>query len=124
MRELAEDESLSSDKWGEYSEEESIYEDKENMLYNDETNVHAYFADMAQLQHDNLGCTEYLHAVYDLSSTKKNEEKCLDTIINLSDFVPKPKSLSQVIRLNGIIKEKWEMLLEKKLTVSLTMVPF
>ena len=56
--------------------------------------------------------TEFLHAVYDLSSIKRNEEKCLDTIINLSDFVPEPKSLNQVIRLNGIIKEKWGVLLE------------
>ena len=85
-----------------------MYEDKENMSYNDETNVHACFANMPKLQHDNLGYTEYLHAVYDLSPTKKNEEKCLDTIINLSDFVPEPKSLSQVIRLNGIINEtRW-----------------
>ena len=65
-----------------------MYEDKENMSYNDEINVHAYFADMPKLQYENLGYIEYLHAVYDLSSIKKNEEECLDTIINLSDFVP------------------------------------
>ena len=55
MQELAEDESLSSDKRGEYSEEEEMYEDKENMSYNDETNAHVYFADMPKLQHYNWG---------------------------------------------------------------------
>ena len=72
-----------------------------------------------------MGYTEYVHAVYDLSSIKKNEEKCLDTIINLSDLVPEPKSLSQVLRLNGIIKEKkgGGVPSEKKLMVSLVMIP-
>ena len=51
-----------------------MYEDKENMSYNDETNVHACFANMPKLQHDNLGYTEYLHAVYDLSSIKRNDK--------------------------------------------------
>ena len=46
---------------------------------------------------------------------KKNEEKCIDTIINLSDFVPEPKSLNQVIRLNGIIKEKWGEAIRKEI---------
>ena len=55
----------------------------------------------------NLGYTEYLHAAYDLSSIKKNEEICLDKIINLSYFVPGTKSQDQVIRLNGLIKKKW-----------------
>ena len=41
--------------------------------------------------------------------------KCLDTIINLSDFVPEPKSLNQVIRLNGIIKEKWGDAIRKEI---------
>ena len=86
------------------------------MSYDDETNVHAYFADMPKLQHDNLGYTEYLHAVYDLSSfMDENEEKCLDTIINLSDFVPEPKSFNQVIRLSGIIKEKWWDVVRKEI---------
>ena len=76
LQKLAENEFLSSDKRGEYSEEEEeIYEDKENMSYNDETNVHAYFVDMPKLQHDNLGYTEYLHAAYDLSSVKKKNKK-------------------------------------------------
>ena len=36
-------------------EEEEIHEDKENMKYNDEINVHAYFVDIPKLQHDKFG---------------------------------------------------------------------
>ena len=39
--------------------------------------------------------------------TSKTMEKNQDTQINLSDFIPEPRSLSQVLRLSPIIKEKW-----------------
>ena len=62
-----------------------------------------------------MGYTEYLHAAYDISSVKKSEEKCQDTIINLSDFVSEPKSLNQVIRLNGRVREKWGDAIRKEI---------
>ena len=62
--------------------------------------VHAYFAKMPRMQEDNMGYTEYLHAANDLQSTKKNEEKHQDAAINLSNFIPEPKSLLQILRMN------------------------
>ena len=72
LQKVAENESLSSDERGEYSGEEEIHEDEEDMSYNDEVNVHVYFAAMRKWHYDNLGYTEYLHAVCGLSSGKKN----------------------------------------------------
>ena len=37
--------------------------------------AHAYFAKMPRIQEDNMGYTEYLHAVHNLQSIKKNKEK-------------------------------------------------
>ena len=62
---------------------------------------------MPKLQDEDKGYTEYLRAVYELSSTKNNKEKYQDTIVKVSNFVPEPKSLNQVLKLNGHIREKW-----------------
>ena len=77
--------------------------------------VYAYFAKIPRMQEDNMGYTEYLHAVHDLQSTKKNKEKHQDAAINLSDFIPEPKSLPQILRMNKHIQEKWGEAIRKEI---------
>ena len=115
LQKLAEDYPISTHKSGDSSYEEEIDDDKENMSHDDAMYVHAYFAKMPKLQDNDMGYTEYLHAAYDISSIKETEEKCQDTIINLSDFVPEPKSLNQVISLNGHINERWGDAIRKEI---------
>ena len=83
-----------------------MYEDKESLSHDEEVNIHTYFAKIPNLQDEDMGYTEYLHVAYDLSSVSKNEGKFLDTIINLSKFLLESKSLYQILRLNGHVKEK------------------
>ena len=61
---------------------------------------------MPRMQEDDMGYTEYLFATYDLRLAKKNEDKSQDIAINLSDFIPDPKSLPQILRINKYIQEK------------------
>ena len=66
----------------------------------------AYFANMAKL--NDITYTEYLHIAHDINETNTTEEKQVkDLGINLSDFLPEPRSLSHVLRLSTHIKEKW-----------------
>ena len=51
--------------------------------------------------------SEYLHIAHDINETNTNQDKTKDLGINLSDFLPEPKSLSHVLRLSPHIKEKW-----------------
>ena len=77
--------------------------------------VHAYFAKMSRIREDNMGYTEYLHAAHDLQSTKKTEEKHQGAAINLSDFIPEPKSPPQILRMNKHIQEKWGEAIRKEI---------
>ena len=51
--------------------------------------------------------SEYLHIAHDIKETNGAEDKVKDMGINLLDFLPEPRSLSQVLRLSPYIKEKW-----------------
>ena len=48
-------------------------------------------------------------------TSKTMEKRNQDTQINLSDFIPEPRSLSQVLRLSPIIKEKWGHAIKKEI---------
>ena len=54
--------------------------------------------------------SEYLVERYNLRSTKKKEEKCQDTAVNLSEFNPEPKSVSHILRMNKCLQENWDKL--------------
>ena len=52
--------------------------------------------------------SEYLHIAHGINAVNKSEDKIKDCGINLSDFLPKPRSLSQILRMSTSTKEKWE----------------
>ena len=109
------DNSLLNHKRGRYITRNSQEEDEtESMSNEDSMIVHTYFAKMPRMQDDNMGYTEYLHAAHDLQSTKKNEERYQDTVINLSDFIPEPKSLPQILKWINIYK-KWGEAIRKEI---------
>ena len=111
---IEKDDSLSNYKRGRYTTRDSQEGDEtESMSNEDSMIVHVYFAKIPRMQEDNMGYTEYVHAAHDLQSTKKNEEKHQDATINLSDFIPEPKLLHQILRMNKQYKKNGEKQLEK-----------
>ena len=49
---------------------------------------------------NNLTYSEYLHIAHDIKEMNYTEDKVKDLGINLSDFLPEPRSLSHVLRLS------------------------
>ena len=66
--------------------------------------ITAYFTNMSKL--NDITYSEYLHIAHDIKETNGAEDKVKDMGINLSDFLPEPRSLSQVLRLSPYIREK------------------
>ena len=62
---------------------------------------------MEKFSDSSLPHSEFLYIAHGLSSTNKVLDNSTDEDINLSDFMPEPKSLSQILRLSPAIKEKW-----------------
>ena len=58
--------------------------------------ITAYFTYMSKLI--DITYSEYLHIAHDIKETNGAEDKVKDMGINLSDFLPEPRSLSQVLR--------------------------
>ena len=48
-----------------------------------------------------------MHIALDIKETNGSENRVQDMGINLSDFLPEPRSLSYVVRLSLYMKEKW-----------------
>ena len=65
----------------------------------------AYFANIAKL--NDITYSEYLYIAHDIKETNTTGDKVKDQGINLSDFLPEPRSLSHILRLSPHIKEKW-----------------
>ena len=59
---------------------------------------------------------EYLHIAHDIKELNVSEDRIKDTGINLSDFLPEPRSLSHVLRLSPHIKDKWGEAIRSELT--------
>ena len=76
--------------------------------------VEAYFTTMKNCPED-INNAEYMNIAHEQTQTYKTMEKNQDTQINLSDFVPEPKSLSQVLRLSPVIREKWGISIKKEI---------
>ena len=51
-----------------------------------------------------------------MKSDNKRDIKHLDDTINLSDFLPEPRSLNQVMKLTGSVRDKWGTEINKKIT--------
>ena len=89
---------------------EGIYDDSEH----DNPEIIAYFANM----HQNVGeisRMEYLNVAHEIENTKQKDDKAYDSKINLSDFIPEPRSLQQVMKLASFTKEKWGDAIRKEI---------
>ncbi len=82
--------------------------------------IRAYLTDMEH-SHPDHDKSEYLYTTHELNREKLTHEKQNDSQINLSDFIPEPKSLNQVIRLSSFTTEKWGIDISKKYMDYLTM---
>ena len=69
--------------------------------------IRAYFTEISR-QND-IPYSEYLHIAHDIIGLNKSEDRIKDHGINLADFLPEPKSLSQVLRMPSHTKENGEM---------------
>ena len=80
---------------------------------NENKMIQAYFTNMSH-SHPTDNKSEYLYTTHELNKEKLNQEKQNDTQINLSDFIPEPRSLNHVIRLSPHTKEKWGSAISKE----------
>ena len=89
----------------------------------------AYFTEMRKST--DLPYSEYLHIAHGINVLNKAEDRVKDNGINLSDFLPEPRSLTQILRLSPHTKERWGEAIRAELTglfdcdtFSLTEKPF
>ena len=59
---------------------------------------------------------EYLMYENNMNRDDKKQMKQQDDVINLSDFLLEARSLSQVLKLSGAIRDKWDTAINKELT--------
>ena len=102
------------------SNDASLYSAQENknnihISLQDKTKIHALFTNMAQGT-DAIKFSEYLNIAHEQVTQNKNEDKGNDIHINLSDFIPEPKTINQVLKLTPHIKEKWGTAIQKEIT--------
>ena len=76
--------------------------------------ITAFFTQMSREQ--NLSFSEYLFLAHDMKEISDSQNKTIDNNINLSDFMPEPSSLNQVLRLSPHTKEKWGAAIRSELT--------
>ncbi len=62
---------------------------------------------MSKFSDTSLPHSEFLSIAHELSSDNKVSDYTQDEIINLSDFMPEPKSLNKIFQLLPSIREKW-----------------
>ena len=67
--------------------------------------IKAYFTNMEKPS--DLSYSEYLHIAHDINALNKSEDKIKDSGINVSDFLPEPRSLSQILKMTASTKDKW-----------------
>ena len=64
---------------------------------------------------DSINNAEYLNIAHEQIKINKIIEKNQDTQMNLSDFIPEPKSFSQDLKLSPLIREKRGMSIKKEI---------
>ena len=90
-------------------------------ISNIDNQVVAYFTTMKNCT-DGINNAEYLNIAHEQLKANKTIEKNQDTQINLSDFIPEPRSLTQVLKLSPIIREKWRLYIKNIFYYYLTMI--
>ena len=70
---------------------------------------------MSKPTDDSLSFTDYLNVAHELNQVKKDKDIETDKHV-LSDFIPEPRSLSQILRMSSFIKEKWGEALRSEVT--------
>ena len=78
--------------------------------------ITAFLANMSNPTDDSLSFPEYLHVSHELNEIKKGEDIETDKHVNLSDFIPEPRSPKQILRMSPFIKEKWEEAIRSEVT--------
>ena len=81
---------------------------------NETNTIHAYFTSMSRMQ-ESINYAEYLNMAHKQHINNKDDEKSNDHIINLSDYIPEPKSLYQILKLSDHIKDKWGTAIKKEI---------
>ena len=74
--------------------------------HDNNTKIRALFTIMKRGT-DSINFAEYLNIAHRQATQNKCEDKANDDQINLSDFIPEPKTISQVLKSSSFIKEKW-----------------
>ena len=69
--------------------------------------ISAFFASMNRISEDSLSFPEYLNVAHELNQAKKDEDTEIEKQVNLSDFIPEPRSLIQILRMSTFTKDKW-----------------
>ena len=65
--------------------------------------ITAFLASMSRPTEESLSFPEYLNVAHELNEIKKDEDIETDKNVNLSDFIPEPRSLSQILRMSPFI---------------------
>ena len=81
---------------------------------NNDNKIQAYFSEMAKPT--DAPYSEYLHRAHALSGLNRFEDRTKDHGINLADFLPEPRSLSQVLKIPSHTKEEWEEAIRAEIT--------
>ena len=71
---------------------------------------------MSKPTDDPLSFAEYLNVAHALNEIKKDEDIETDKHVNLSDFIPEPRSLIQILRMSPFIREKWGEAIRSEVT--------
>ena len=78
--------------------------------------ITAFLANMSKPTDDSLSFPEYLNVAHELKEIKNYEDIETDKHINLSDFIPEPRSLIQKLRMPSFIKENWGEAIRSEVT--------
>ena len=65
---------------------------------------------------ESINFAEYLNIAHEQVTQNKCEDKANDDQINLSDFIPEPKTINQVLKSSPFIKEKWGTAIRQEIT--------
>ena len=83
---------------------------------NKDSSIKAYFTSMSKFSDYSIPYSEFLYIAHELSSNNRSSDNESDDTINLSDFMPEPKSLNQILRLTPNIREKWGQAISTEIT--------
>lgn len=83
--------------------------------HENDTKIRALFTNMKRGT-DSINFAEYLNRAHEQVMQTKDEIKINDTQINLSDFIPEPKSINQVLKQSTHIKDKWGAAIQQEIT--------